>query len=127
MDTTIIIFAIALIGIIGMIILKRAELTSGKKYFLSRLGENTDHIVHAAYDRVYRFFSHLNKNNFISSIQWVAYHVLSWIRGGYIWIRNHAHSHPHSKKVLDMVRGRGEVKRGAASFYLKRIAEDPKE
>lgn len=127
MDTTIIIFSLALIGIIGMIILKNAEIKSGKKYFLSRLGDSTDHIVHAAYDKIRFFFGHLNKNNFISSIQWVAYHILSWVRGGYIWIRDHAHSHPHSKKVLDMVRGRVEVKRGAASFYLKRIAEDPKE
>ena len=125
MYSTEIIFYIALLGIIGMILLKRSELKNGKKYFLARLGDRTDHIVHDAYARVRFVLSHINKHNAIALAQWLAFHVLSFFQKVYLRLHALAHSHPHSKKVIDMVTGKGELKRtSGASFYLKQIAAE---
>ena len=126
-DTESIVFAVALLGIVGMIVVKYGEIKTGRRFILSRIGERTDHIVHGAYDNVHYFISHINKQNAIASVQWVAYHILSWARNAYIVVRAKARRHPHSKRVIDMVAGRGEIKKGGSSFYLKRISNEPLE
>jgi phosphoglycerate dehydrogenase-like enzyme len=120
-------FYVALITIILMIVAKHIEIKSGKKSIISRLGVGTDHIVQNAYNKVTFVFSHMNKNTSVNVLQWAAFHVLSFMRGIYISLREKAHRHPHSKKVIDMVTGKGEVKHtGGASFFLKKIAEETK-
>ena len=125
MTTSTLSFFIALVGIVGMISLKSFEIKRGKKLIFSRLAEKTDHFVQKIYNAVRAFISHLNKHNAIALVQWVAYYILSWLRKMYIHLHTKAHAHPHSKKVIDMVRGKGELPRsGGASFYLKRISEE---
>ncbi len=120
-------FYVSLIAIILMIVSKHIEIKSGNKSVLSRLGAGADHAVQGVYSKVAFVFSHLNKNTFVHVLQWIAFHALSVLRSVYIDIREKAHRHPHSKKVIEMVTGKGEVKHtGGASFFLKKIAEETK-
>jgi hypothetical protein len=124
-DASTIIFAIALLGIVGMILLKIGEVRGGKKSLLSRMGDSTDQHVHSAYDRVRYAFRYINKKSAIALVQWIAFHFLSVVHEVYKWMYDKAHRHPHSKRVIDMVRGRGEVNNnGGSSFYLKQISAD---
>ena len=128
MTTTIISFYIAFLGIIGMIGMKRSEIRSGKKSWFSRLTDITNDGVYSTYLWIKKMISYINKRSAIALIQWIAYHILSWVRKAYIWIHKKAHAYPHSKKVIDMVRGKGEInKNGGASVYLKRISEEDEE
>lgn len=107
---------------------KAIEVRSGKKSWISRIAETTNHLVHAAYDRVRKFLSYFNRKSALALIQWIAYHILSWAREVYIWAYKKAHAHGPSKKVIDMVRGKGEVNtNGGASFYLKNISAKDEE
>lgn len=110
-----------------MLTLKYVEIKRNRKSFLSRLADRTDYIFQAVYSKVRFVASHINKHNAIAVVQWVAFHVLSFFRAIYLYVRELAHRHPHSKKVIDMVTGKGEIRpNGAASFYLKQIAEETK-
>jgi hypothetical protein len=116
-------FYISFLGILGMFVFKIAEIRSGKKTLISMLANKTDHMVGDSYQFLRRGFLHINKTNAIALIQWIAYHILSWMREVYIWTHRKARAHPPSKRVIDMVRGRGEVKRnGGVSFFLKSIS-----
>jgi hypothetical protein len=127
MYTTIIIFYVALTGIVLMLVMKRAEAKGGNKSLLSRIGASADHAIRASGDGVRFVISHINVHNGIVAVQWVAFHVLSFVRSIYVNIRELAHAHPHSKKVIDMVTGKVELSaKGGASFYLKRIGETGK-
>jgi hypothetical protein len=122
-----IIFFISLLGIIGMIVLKSGELKGGKKSIISRMGSGVDHIVQGTYNKIRFVISQINANNVVHFIQWIAYHVLSVLHKVYMYIHDKAHRHPHSKKVIDMVKGKVEVKNnGGSSFFLKKIAEETK-
>lgn len=124
LDTTIISFYLSLLGILGMIGFKVLEIRSGKKSWISKLADKTNHIVHRYFAHFKRLTSYINRKAALALIQWIAYHVLTWARNIYIWIYKKAHAHPPSKKVIDMVRGKGEVNRnGGSSFYLKSISE----
>lgn len=124
LDTAIIAFYISFFGIIGMMYLKYFENKNSRKYFLSSISNRTDKYVLNSYNFTKRLILGINKKNAIALIQWIAYHILSWARDTYIWLYRKARSHPPSKMVVDMVRGRGEVKRnGGTSFYLRRIAQ----
>lgn len=124
-DTTFISFYVAGVGILGMLGFKALEFRSGKKSWISRLLDSMNHFFHRIFDAIKRWIFFINKKSAIALIQWIAYHVLSWARSAYIWAYKKAHAHAPSKKVIDMVRGRGEVKQtGGASFYLKSIGED---
>src|SRR3989344_1831823 len=121
-------FFASFVGSIGMISVKYFELKTGKKLWFALLVQRHDNMVHKAYSGVRKFFSYFNKHNAILFIQWIIVSILSWIRSFYIWVRAKAHAHPPSKKVIDMVRGKGNiVNNGGASFYLKKISEDGKE
>lgn len=123
--TSTISFFSSLVIIIGMIGLKSIEMRRGHKFFSTRIAEKSDHIFQAIYNGVRNAIAYINKHNAIALIQVIAYHILSWARSVYLRIQAKAHAHPHSKKVIDMVKGKGEVdKNGGASFYLKKISED---
>ena len=116
-------FYISFLGILGMFGFKVAEIRSGKKTLISKFADKTDRAVGDSYQFFKRGLSHINKTNAIALIQWIAYHILSWMREAYIWAHRKARAHPPSRMVIDMVRGRGEVKRnGGVSFFLKSIS-----
>ncbi len=122
LDSSIIAFYISFIGIIGMISFKARELKTGKKSFISRLSGYTNHIIHDYYARLVGVLKYINRRSALAFVQWIAYHVLTWARNLYIWAYKKAHAHAPSKKVIDMVRGKGEINRNAgSSFYLKSI------
>ncbi|MDP3962299.1 MAG: hypothetical protein Q8Q03_00300 [bacterium] len=114
MNIAIISFFASFAGIIGMIFWRRMPTV-----------ERWDGAIYAAYNRVRKFILYFNKRTAIALVQLIAYHILSWARSAYIWLHRKAHAHPPSKKVIDMVRGRGEVDRnGGTSFYLKKIGKE---
>ena len=124
LDPFIISFYLSLIAIFSMIGLKAREMRSGNKLWISKVMDKTNDKVASAHINTKTFFSYFNRKSAVAFVQWIAYHVLSWARAVYIWLHGKAHAHPPSKKVLDMVRGRGEIKRnGGASFHLKRISK----
>lgn len=118
-------FFISFLGIIFMIWFKSYELKVGKRLILAHLAQKTDLKIHLAYQATRTYLSYFNRKSAVALVQWMAYHILSWARSFYILIHRKAHAHPPSKKVIDMVRGRGQVERGGgASFYLKRIGSE---
>ncbi|MDB5238707.1 MAG: hypothetical protein JWO00_42 [Candidatus Parcubacteria bacterium] len=106
----------------AMILLKRREVMTGKPSIVSRIGSNTDHIFHALFTSVGKGFSYINKHTFIALAHLIAFYILKNIRHVYIELKHRFISNPQGKKLIDAVRGRGEVTDHGASFYLRRIA-----
>lgn len=106
-----------------MVVFKGQELKTGKPSLLSNLGRGTDHFFHNIFNIVGNILSSFNKHTFIAIAQWLAFHVLLRIRNVYVEIKDRFLSNPHGKKLIDAVRGRGEVTNHGASFYLRRISE----
>ncbi len=123
MYTLITIFYASLLGIVLMLLLKRREMKTGKPSVLSRLGRGTDDLFAGFFGAIRAAVSYVNKHTFIAIAHWVAYHVLLRIRNVYVEIKHRFLSNPHGKKVIDAVRGRGEVTDHGASFYLRRIGD----
>lgn len=117
-------FYASLLGIVGMILYKRHEVKTGHPTILSRLGRGSDHVFHAIFSGAGMGVSYINKHTFIALAQWIAFHVLLRIRTVYIELKQKALDNPHSRKVIDMVRGKGEVSDHGASFYLRRISAE---
>ena len=124
MYTTITIFYVSLIGIIVLILLKRREVLTGHRSLASKLGEGSDHIFAAFFRGVRRWISYINRHTFIALAQWVAFHILVHVRKVYVEIKHLWLQNTHTRKVLDMVRGKGEIKKHGVSFYLRRISGD---
>lgn len=125
LNPTTLLFYISLVGILGMFGFKASELHSGNKSLISRITVRTDKNFRAAYHFLKKMLSYVNKKSAIALLQWIAYHILSWAREVYIWAHRKAHSHPPSRRVIDMVRGKGEVKKNAGvSFFLKSISTE---
>ena len=103
--------------------LKRHEVKTSKPSLVSRLGQGSDHIFQAIFSGISKGISYINKHTFIAVAQWLTYHVLVRIRKVYVEIKHHALKNPHGKKMIDAVRGRGEVSAHGASFYLRKIGE----
>src|SRR5690349_7366010 len=107
-----------------MILLKRREARTGHPNLISRMGRVSDNLFHAIFSSVGQVVSYINKHTFIALAQLVAYHILLPIRRVYVELKHKTLANPHGKKVIDAVRGRGEVKDHGASFYLRRISSD---
>lgn len=123
-------FGIALVLILGMFGIKSAELRSGRRSWLSRMGSGTDHFFMALSHKLATFFSYFNRKTAIALSQWIAYKIISTMRHVYHKLHDLAHLHPHTKRVIDMVHGRAPVgngERGAPSAYLRRVSEETKE
>jgi len=120
---TIILFYLSLLGIIAMLFLKHHEIKSGHPTVVSRLGRGSDHVFHTFFSGIRRGISYFNRRTFIMVVQWIAYHVLLRTRKVYVEVKHRTLSNLHGKKVIDAVRGRGEVKDHGASFYLRRISD----
>lgn len=123
MYTLIALFYASLVAMLVMVVSKRHEVKTGKPSVLSRLGQGSDHFFHTIFTAVGGFFSYINKHTFIALAQWVAIHVLKYIRGWYVELKHKFISTPQGKKMMDAVRGRGQVRDHGASFYLRRIGE----
>ena len=106
-----------------MPLLKRHEIKTGKATIVNRIGRGTDHIFQHIFTTTRKTISYINKKTFIALAHWIAYHVLFHIRKVYVDLKHHFISNPHGKKLIDAVRGRGDVKDHGASFYLRRISD----
>jgi len=106
-----------------MILFKRHEIKTSKPSLFSRLGRGSDHIFLAIFGAVHKGISYVNKHTFITVAQWLTFHVLVRVRKVYVEIKHHALANPHGKRMIDAIRGRGEIKDHGASFYLRKIAE----
>lgn len=124
MYTLISIFYISLLAMAAMLLMKRREVVSGKESWVSRAGAGSDHIFQAAYAAVRKGLSYFNRKTFAALMHLIAYHVLLRVRRVYVDVKAAALAHPSGKKLIDAVRGRGEVKDHGASFYLRRISAD---
>ncbi|MGC9605808.1 MAG: hypothetical protein ABSF56_03630 [Minisyncoccia bacterium] len=125
MYTTIAIFYISIAGMAALILLKRRELKTGVPSLVSKMGAGSDHFFQTVFSAVRRDLSYLNRRTAAAIASWAAYHVLLRIRNIYISIKSRFIANPQGKKLLDAVRGRGEVSDHGVSFYLRRIAADP--
>lgn len=123
MYTLISLFYISFVGIIAMILLKRYEVKSGNPTLVSRLGSSIDHWLYSVFLMVKKMIGYINRKTAIAIIQILAYHILLRIRRVYVEIKHRALLNPHGKKLIDAVRGRGEVRNHGASFYLRRISD----
>jgi len=125
MITLITIFYLSFIAMILMLYMKRLELVAGKKYFLTNLADKNDHIFEKLHSDIRTVISYFNKHTFIAFLQWIAAGIILWLRNLYIKLFHIARKYPHSKKVIDMVQGKGETTGpGGASFFLKKISDD---
>jgi hypothetical protein len=123
MYTLITLFYISLIGIIVMIVSKRHEVRTGKASLISRLGRGSDDFFHTIFSSVHHAISYFNKHTFIAVAQWITFHILVHVRKIYVEIKHRMLANPHGKRMIDAVRGRGEIKDHGASFYLRKIGE----
>lgn len=123
MYTLITIFYASLLGIILMIVLKRREVLTSKASIVSRVGAGTDHLFQAVFSSVNRTVSYVNKHTFIALAHIIAFYVLKNIRLVYVELKHRFISTSSGKKLIDAVRGRGEVSDHGASFYLRRISK----
>ncbi len=124
MYTLIAIFYISLLGMTAMLLFKRREVATGHASLLSRAGAGVDHIFHAVFGNVRRGIGYVNRKNFVLVMHWIAFHVLKFVRGIYVEAKHKTLSTQSGKKLIDAVRGRGEVRDHGASFYLRRISAD---
>jgi hypothetical protein len=117
------IFYVSLLGMAAMILLKRAEVRSGHPTAVSTLGRKADRIFDSIWSAVSRFVGSFNRRTMIVIAQLIAFHILLRVRKVYVELKHRTLMNPHGKKVIDAVRGRGEVRNHGASFYLRRISE----
>jgi hypothetical protein len=119
-------FYISILAMAAMVLLKRRELATGRASLVSRVGAGTDHVFHATFATVRRGASYANRKNAVLFMHWIAFHILKAARTVYVAAKAKTLETPSGRKLLDAVRGRGEVRDHGASFYLRRIsAEHP--
>ena len=124
MYTLITIFYVSVLGMVAMVLFKRQEVMTGRQSVVSRVGAGSDHVFQAVFTSARHALSYVNRRTFIMLAHWIAYHVLFNVRRVYVEVKSQALATTHGKKLLDAVRGRGEVKSDGASFYLRRISAD---
>ncbi len=115
-------FYIAFSGIITMILLKRVEIKRGdisKQKSESRLEKTLAYF----FGQISQFYQMINRRTFVALVQYLTFHALLRIRNIYVDIKHKTLLNPHGKRMIDAVRGRGEIKNHGASFYLRRISE----
>jgi preprotein translocase subunit SecG len=123
MYTLITLFYVSCIGIVGMLFLKHFEIKRGRTHALSRIYSWADGFFSATFATVQKSLSYLNRHTLVALTHWIAFHILVHIRRIYVDIKSWTLANPHGKKILDAVRGRGEIRNHGASFYLRRISD----
>lgn len=117
------IFYISLLGIISMILIKRAEMKNGDISLADKIESSVEVTLSKVYARILVFFKLFNRHTFVALAQFMTFHVLLRIRNIYVEIKHRTLQNPHGKRMIDAIRGRGEVKNHGASFYLRRISD----
>ena len=110
----------------AMVLLKRHEVKTGFPSIVSKVGAGSDHVFQAVYSTIRHGLSYLNRRTFIAVLQWLAFHVLKLFRTLYVEVKHRFISTTHGKKLIDAVRGRGELSDHGASFFLRHIAAEGK-
>jgi len=105
-----------------MIIIKRKEIKTPKAFALQSTESSIEKNLTKTYTNFVKFFKMFNKHTFIALSQYLTFHLLFSIRKVYVELKHRTLLNPHGKKMIDAVRGRGEVKNHGASFYLRRIS-----
>ena len=105
-----------------MILIKRAEIKRATVQTSTESVSNIEKKLEKIYHSTAQYFRMINKRTFIALVQYITYHVLYRIRKIYVEIKHRTLLNPHGKKMIDAVRGRGEIKNHGASFYLRRIS-----
>ena len=129
MNNATIFFVISLVGIIVMFVIKSIEARTGKKSLLTKVSENTNHIIHHQTARIKTTLSFVNKRNAILLGRFVIYHVLLAGHKLYTKIKQVIKTHLETKpsSPINMVLGKGVIKKkGSVSFFLKHIMEENK-
>ncbi len=116
------IFYISLIGIIAMIFIKRAEMKNGDLSLADKIESSVEVTLSNIYAKIVAYSKLLNRQTFVALVQFLTFHVLLRIRNIYVNIKHRTLQNPHGKRMIDAVRGRGEIKNHGASFYLRRIS-----
>lgn len=116
------IFYISLIGIIAMIFIKRAEMKNGELSLADKIESSVEVALSNIYAKIVAYSKLLNRQTFVALVQFLTFHVLLRIRNIYVNIKHRTLQNPHGKRMIDAVRGRGEIKNHGASFYLRRIS-----
>ena len=127
MITLISIFYVSLAAMIAMVLLKRREVKTGIPSLVSKVGAGSDYVFQAVYSTVRHGLSFINRRTFVALMQWLAFHALKGIRAFYVEIKHRFISTHHGKKLIDAVRGRGEVADHGASFFLRHLVADSKQ
>ena len=117
------IFYISLLGIISMILIKRAEMKNGDLSIADKLESSVEVVLGKIYTKVSNYYKMLNRRTFIALAQFLTFHILLRIRNVYVELKHQTLQNPHGKRMIDAIRGRGEVKNHGASFYLRRISD----
>ncbi len=108
-----------------MIGLKAVELKTGKPSLLSRSSHRFNHIIHDFFVKVRRWVSYINRRSALLLVQYVVAHSIMAVHGSFLYTKKKVNSNPHTKKYVDMITGKGVIKRkGAVSIYLKQIKEE---
>ena len=126
MYTLITIFYISLLAMIAMVAFKRHEVRTGVPSLVSKIGAGSDHVFQSVYSAIRHVLSYVNRRTFVALVQWLAFHVLKFFRTLYVEIKHRFISTHHGKKLIDAVRGRGELSDHGASFFLRNIAAEGK-
>ena len=119
----IITFYLSLIGITSMILIKRNELKKNTSSPSSPTVVSIEQTLSKTFTQIRRSGRFFNKHTIIVLIQFLTFHILFRIRKIYVELKHRVLQNPHGKKMLDAVRGRGEIKNHGASFYLRRISD----
>ncbi|MCR4334857.1 MAG: hypothetical protein NUV47_04000 [Patescibacteria group bacterium] len=129
MNTATIFLIISLAGIIIMFVTKLIEAKTGKKSILSKISDNTNHVIHNQIAKIKITFSFVNKRNAILLGRFIIYHVLLACHKLYMKLKQVIKKHLENKpsSPINMVLGKGVIKRkGSVSFFLKHIVEESK-
>jgi hypothetical protein len=106
-----------------MILIKRAEMKNGDLSIADKLESSVEIVLGKIYTKVSNYYKMLNRRTFIALAQFLTFHILLRIRNVYVELKHQTLQNPHGKRMIDAIRGRGEVKNHGASFYLRRISD----
>lgn len=105
-----------------MIIIKRKEINNSENFAPQLSQSSIEKKLTKIYSEFVRFFKMFNKYTFIALSQYITFHLLFRVRKIYVELKHRTLLNPHGKRMIDAVRGRGEIKNHGASFYLRRIS-----
>jgi hypothetical protein len=123
MTTIFILFYISLAAMIAMVGIKVYETSSGSMFFTTKLGRSIDHVFEGWYAVVRTWWSYVSWYNVQILFWWIVRVVFRFLHISYRYVEKKATNHPRSRKIIDMVKGKGVVpqRSSGASLYLKRI------